>query len=252
MAEAANAAVYESAQEKLSAGQYAEAYTLFRSIPGYRDVDAILEENAHMAEQKAFREVGSTVFFGHYEQDRNTDNGPEEIEWIVLKVTDDQTMLLSKYALDSSAFHWHRGDATWETSDMRAWLNSTFLETAFDENERARILTKTVINGSSEAMSFHLDSGNNTEDRVFLLSQNEVSKLDVEQRACEPTAYAQKQGARLFDGYCVWWTRSKGDMEYYTSVVDYDGTFNAEASNSMDFFGVRPACWVDLTNGIRE
>lgn len=35
----------------------------------------------------------STVFFGSYEQDGNTENGPESIEWLVLE-DDGETMTL--------------------------------------------------------------------------------------------------------------------------------------------------------------
>ena len=39
--------------------------------------------------------------FGKYEQDNNPDNGPEEIEWIVLEEHDGNLLLLSRYGLDA-------------------------------------------------------------------------------------------------------------------------------------------------------
>ena len=50
-------------------------------------------------------EAGSLVTFGHYEQDRNTENGPEAIQWIVLDTDGDRVFLLSKYGLDAKQYN---------------------------------------------------------------------------------------------------------------------------------------------------
>ena len=39
--------------------------------------------------------VGDIIKFGHYEQDGNTANGKEEIEWQVLKVESDRYLVIS-------------------------------------------------------------------------------------------------------------------------------------------------------------
>ena len=76
--------------------------------------------------------VGSIVTYGHYEQDNNANNGKKAIEWVVLKYdnTTGQALLLSRYGLDA-----HRFDASkyqgWDKSEIRTWLNSTFLNAAF-------------------------------------------------------------------------------------------------------------------------
>ncbi len=49
--------------------------------------------------------VGDIVNFGHYEQDGNTANGKEEIEWEVLKVESDRMLVISKYALDCKKYN---------------------------------------------------------------------------------------------------------------------------------------------------
>ena len=48
--------------------------------------------------------IGDTVSFGSYEQDNNTENGAEAIEWIVLDVEGENVLLLSKYGLDAQAY----------------------------------------------------------------------------------------------------------------------------------------------------
>ena len=86
--------------------------------------------------------VGSVVTFGRYEQNNNSDDGAEPIEWIVLSVSaQDQTAkLISRYLLDARPYSAADQNTTWETSDLRAWLNADFADKAFTEAEMAAIL----------------------------------------------------------------------------------------------------------------
>ena len=83
------------------------------------------------ARKKAFGTVGNSVSFGSYEQDNNPANGKEEIEWIVLDVQGDRSLLISKYALDCKKYNTEWTDGTWESCSLRKWLNSDFLNAAF-------------------------------------------------------------------------------------------------------------------------
>ena len=57
--------------------------------------------------------AGETVELGSYEQDNNTNNGAEPIEWIVLFVDGDNALLVSKYVLDAQPFSNYSPSATW-------------------------------------------------------------------------------------------------------------------------------------------
>ncbi len=70
--------------------------------------------------------VGASVFLGHYEQDANTLNGDEPIEWIVLQTDGEQAMLLSRYAMDCQPYHLAKENVTWATTTLRKWLNGEF------------------------------------------------------------------------------------------------------------------------------
>ena len=85
--------------------------------------------------------------FGKYEQDNNPDNGPEEIEWIVLEEQDGNLLLLSRYGLDAVPYNDGNTETTWEDSTLRSWMNSDFLETAFTPEEQSAILVTAVSNG---------------------------------------------------------------------------------------------------------
>lgn len=64
-----------------------------------------------------------------------------------------QVLLLSKYVLDAKPYNEELEEVTWETSDIRQWLNNEFYTTAFNKAEKAKIQTsliKTKITRSME------------------------------------------------------------------------------------------------------
>nr|MCR4840546.1 DUF6273 domain-containing protein [Lachnospiraceae bacterium] len=190
-------------------------------------------------------EVGSSVFFGSYEQDNDTTNGKEDIEWLVLAKEDNKMLVISKYALDGQQYD-TSGDATWETCSLRKWLNGTFINNAFSPVEQSMIQTTTV---TADKNSYYSTlPGNNTTDKVFLLSITEVNQLHSSDigRHCNGTAYCLAQGVSRSDyGTCIWWLRSPGRdsshaalVDRYGDIVDYDVQY--------DYVAVRPALWINL------
>lgn len=198
--------------------------------------------------------VGDTVIFGSYEQDNRTSNGAEPVEWLVLDVEGDQALLLSRYALDSQSYHRAPVDVTWENSSLREWLNSDFLNTAFTSAEQKFILMTQVDNSKAQGNAiWQTESGNHTNDYVFLLSYSETEKYfhTHSARVCSPTSYAQMMGAdtRELPGITTdagwWWLRSPGEKRNHASFVNFDGTrYTNMVSNS--YLCVRPAMWISL------
>ena len=86
-------------------------------------------------------ERGDIVTFGSYEQDKNLNNGSEDIEWLVLGITKDgkSMLLISRYCLDWVQFNDEKVGVTWEDSYVREWLNDTFLNEAFTRTEQKRM-----------------------------------------------------------------------------------------------------------------
>lgn len=193
-----------------------------------------------------------TDTFGSYEQDGNTSNGKEPIEWLVLDRDGDKALLLSKYALDYQSFTPFYEPVTepftWESSSLRRWLNSTFLNSAFSADERQRLLTTTVITAPG---SLHRENGPiTTEDRVFLLSNTEVYAYFANEAAAaaEYTAYALSEnpwaGNAAAPGAADWWLRTtSGD---HPDAV-YAGGGVGEGPRAYEGAYVRPAIWVDMS-----
>lgn len=199
--------------------------------------------------------VGDTITFGAYEQDNNTSNGKEAIEWTVLDKDGMSLLLISKQALDCQQYNTSYTDVTWESCSLRKWMNGTFLNKAFNAEEQAQIQNTTV--SADKNPEYNTNPGNATTDKVFLLSINEVEKYfnSDEARKCAPTAYAKAQGAYTSDIYktasgaatCWWWLRSPGDIQYNPASVNHDGSvyylgyFVSYANDA-----VRPALWINL------
>ena len=71
-------------------------------------------------------------------------NGQVPIEWIVLDRQEERALLLSKCALDAKPFHEVEDrTVTWAECTLRAWLNGDFYNSAFSDEERARIVQVT-------------------------------------------------------------------------------------------------------------
>ncbi len=197
---------------------------------------------------KAFEDasVGDVVIFGTYEQDNNTANGQEDIEWLVLAKEDGRILIISKYALDCRKYSRNYLNGTWETCSLRKWLNRNFLNKAFNAGERAMIPSVTV--SADENAKYNLTSpGNNTMDKVFLLSITEANKY-YSIRMCQGTDYVYAQGKLIkYESLgCRWWLRSPGMDSYYAAYVNSDGSISyLGACRYVDYEGVRPALWIE-------
>ncbi len=199
--------------------------------------------------------VGDTITFGAYEQDNNTSNGKEAIEWTVLDKDGMSLLLISKQALDCQQYNTSYTDVTWESCSLRKWMNGTFLNKAFNAEEQAQIQNTTV--SADKNPEYNTNPGNATTDKVFLLSINEVEKYfnSDEARKCAPTAYAKAQGAYTSDIYktasgaatCWWWLRSPGSTQTYAASVLIAGSVNY-AGHTVNYGNdaVRPALWINL------
>ena len=195
---------------------------------------------------KSEYKVGKTIEFGNYPQDKDGTEKP--IEWIVMKKEGNQVLLLSKYVLDAKPYNEEFEDVTWETSDIRQWLNNEFYTTAFNKTEKAKIQTSLIKNEDNS--EYGTSGGNDTEDKVFLLSEKEAETLfsDEEERIAKATEYATKSGVYVNEEKAAcWWLRSPGYDSDDAAEVDGSGWVGGDGSSVYyDYDGVRPALHLNL------
>lgn len=127
---------------------------------------------------------GDTVIFGHYEQDADPDNGPEPLQWLVLEANDDTLLLITQYEIAYRSYSDMQDQlVSWADSDLRAWLNETFLVCAFSEEERNAI-TETPLHTAGGKRSWYRWGEKveatapecDTIDRAFVLSSEETER----------------------------------------------------------------------------
>lgn len=189
-----------------------------------------------------------TIAFGRYPQASKNENAL--IEWLVLKNDGSRALLISKYALDCQKYNTSYTYVTWETCTLRKWLNGAFFNNAFSVDEQKQILSTTVT------PDYSTDPGNNTKDRVFLLSIAEAEKYfgSDSTRQCQGTVYCYAQGAyKARNGNCWWWLRSLSSPHSfnfdncYAFYVFSHGKVSREGSSAdYDRIAVRPALWINL------
>ena len=243
---------YNNAIALMDAGNIVDAYESLVALDGYKDSEDKANSiyDKYKVEKLKVAKVGDYVFFGAYEQDDNTSNGKEDVEWLVLEVKDGKALVISKYALDCKQYNTNDTDVTWETCTLRRWLNNDFLGAAFSADEKAMIHTVTV--SADKNPNYNTNPGNATQDQVFLLSITEANKYfsSDSSRQCKSTDYAVANGAwERADGNCWWWLRSPGgDQSCAASVGDFGNVFGLGDNINYAYNAVRPALWIDLNS----
>ena len=260
---------YNKAVALMEDGKYDEAIAAFLKTDGYKDSKGKIAECMvlrlnDLAENQISNlsdvKKGDIVKFGAYEQDADTTNGKEEIEWQVLDVKDGKALVISKYALDCQPYNTSYTDVTWESCSLRKWMNNTFINEAFGSKHQELIPSVSV--SADKNPEYDTDPGNATTDKVFLLSITEAEKYfttDKEARRCAPTAYAKAQGAYTSDSdktasgeaTCYWWLRSPGSYQVLAAygcddgLVGYYG-LDVLGGDHCNLVCVRPAMWITL------
>lgn len=160
--------------------------------------------------------------------------------WYVLDKVDGKSLLLSEKVLEMRPYNDVDEAMTWETCSLRAYLNGEFYN-SFPAEERAKIAE--VTNQNRANAKYAISGGNDTVDKVFLLSLEEAELYlggfgDITLGRTKDTNEA------------VWWhLRSPGEAVNVAASVTAGGMIDYHGVG--DFIevpvgGVRPAMWVEL------
>lgn len=224
--------------------------------------EIISEPNSDIESQNTPFRDGDYIVFGHYEQDGDLSNGPEPIEWEVVKEKDGRMLLVSRYILDCQPYNMEFSDITWETCSLRSWLNNEFINSAFTMSEQVKILT--VTNSNPDNAYYGTAGGKTTDDKVFCLSVKEImDNYEFEERdeeydggvsqalKTEVTSYAANKKTYVADNNCgYWWLRSPGEDSSSACFVlgSFGGMGWGCLMNVDDFsMGVRPAIYLSAS-----
>lgn len=236
-------------------------------------VNTNLDEMINIELRKAGVEIDDrkVVVLGSY-------NG-EPIEWIVLDSIGNEALLISKKVLAAAPYNacYNEDRGTrWEESTIRQWLNNDFIAQALADYENKIKISRVIADKSPE---FGTESGNDTEDKVFLLSIEEakkyfnIAKYDAQELSDVhyigyATGFATEMEIKANDtslwcygcddddecedtdadyGSCCWWLRTPGESNGYAACIANAGYVDYEGYHvSSNHIGVRPAMWISL------
>ena len=191
-------------------------YQVMRSFIGAENC----YETAYYNGKKVYRTNWWTtwdcVYFGNYYQNSSTQKEP--IKWRVLSVNDEDAFLLADQVLDCQPET--PKNATWETSDVWAWLNDEFCKTAFTEEEQKAIKGKVDIPTAEDVVT-----------RAYGFTPVEIFEAPWE-RIATATAYARSRGVFYLDNLdarkysAQWAVRAVDPKSKLITMVDNMGGLN--------------------------
>ena len=179
-----------------------------------------------------------------------------ELKWRVLEVQHEKVLVISEYILEQRIYGgW--GVTIWAESELRDYLNDEFYNN-FNLAERQRILPVVIRN--SDNPWFGTPSGLDTEDKIFLLSLDEVAlyfgdsgrlrnrRHPDNERWGFHDQYSENRIARNTDGTVgFWWVRSPGLLLRDVAGISRDGYFHVSGTSTNNRYGgVRPAMWLKI------
>ena len=188
-------------------------------------------------------------------------------DWHVLDVKADSALLITEHIIQERSYHSVYEDITWADCSLREYLNTEFYS-RFSEAEKGRIVP--VINKNPDNPWFGTIGGVDTEDRIFILSLEELackyfgdsSALLYNPRKNQRYWYERKDennGKRrailLENGWGSWyWIRTPGRFSVKAVYVFPDGNIGIHGNNILKgniaegycAGGVRPAMWLSL------
>ncbi len=195
---------YSEAMFLAQGGQELEAAQLLEELGEYKDAHdqlaALKEADGSIAIPMA--KAGDTVTFGSYEQDGDTSNGSEPIEWMVLRTDGQEVLLLSVNILDAQPYL--EIETEDGVQDLDQWLDTAFAETAF-----AGCSTETIKD-------------------VGLLSREEMDEYYSQAKDAQFTEYAMSQKPKR--GYAaghMWWLEG---MFKFNIIMKSDGSASEKAA----------------------
>ena len=221
------AASYAAAEQLEADGEYSAAMRAFDDLGSYSDAasraDAIRLEHSWDDVR-----VGDYVWLGAYEQDNDTTNGTEAVEWRVLAVEDGKALIVSLYGLEAHRFYTDptAADANnWEQSELKAWMETTFMQALFSSDEQQRLASAPFCLSADEA--------------------DEYFSSDTDRR-CKGTVYLEHKENYKNNSRCYWRLRTAGAQSYYTDFVLPSGQIDPHARVDYTAYAIRPAVWVNL------
>jgi len=199
--------------------------------------------------------IGSTLDFGKY-------------VWKVLDIKEDRLLIIADQIIEQRDYHDKKESVTWECSEIRNYLNGAFFDQFSSDDQKKIQLTH---NKNTDNPWYGSSGGNDTSDKVFLLSLDEVVRLYFgnSSRLLDSPKPNQrywfdrkdenndKRIALFLDSHWWWWIRTPGKNNKVAVYIHGDGNIGIQGNGisktsfntlhritSSNRGGLRPAMWI--------
>lgn len=173
-------------------------------------------------------------------------NLPKSMYYNQSDVNPTNTVLLAEKIL--SVQKWDSSSNVYKDSEIHKFLNNSFLNTAFTGNAQSKMLEATVTNVSSP-VSNGGSGGENTSDKVFLLSMYDATKnLTLQasefQRPHDSRKRVQTDYSKeINEEYNNWWLRTPSSTAGKVFYVRNDGTIcTKDGASRPRYEGIEKSC----------
>ena len=176
----------------------------------------------------------------------------EPIKWRILQRDNTTAFLLSDIILDIQPYHKETEKIFWGESHIRNWLNKNFMEAAFISQEQQMIEAMKRLNVADNTYGM---PENYTMDKIFLLSEEEISETSNAQRygfSKSASSYdkARKSESSQYAKDTSWWWIQAVDMENGVRV-GADGWISKNGYYILKYnAGIRPALCLKLSSNL--
>lgn len=188
-----------------------------------------------------------------------------DYNWRVLDVNNGQALLLCEKVIEEKSYHSSWSATTWAECELRGYLNSTFYS-SFGQ-DKSQIIE--VRNNNPNNLWFNTNGGNETIDRIFLLSLEEVDKYfgnsgdytNNRRKKWNRDKYSSANNGNYISNnddplrivessnraWNGWWLRSPGFNNNRASFVHFDGAIDVFGLDvHIEKANIRPAMWLKL------
>ena len=219
---------YSTAVSFESAGDYENALIYYQKAGSYKDSQDKLREVSVLNAQNFT--LNDKVYLGNY-------NG-ELLEWIVISVDGHHAVLVCNSIIenkqyndmhggidvDEESFHYNE----WPNCSLRTWLNTDFLNAAFNDSEMS-VLTKATVVSAGE-----YKTEATVTDYVYILSGSEMN--DAAKTNWDVDCSIRNEA--------LWLRGSSGTNGSYAQGYNTDVKYDLNRLTMQ--FGVVPVIWLDI------
>jgi len=196
-------------------------------------------------------EIGNIISFGNY-------------KWRVLDVQDGEALIITKDVIEKRPYDEKYSGVTWETCDLRSYLNGAFLK-KFTIEQQGYIVEKRIPNPDN--LWYGTNGGNDTQDKIFLLSLEEADRyfgdsgdyVNKRRKTYKNGKWiADSDGLRFSNSHdkdrianygskaCWWWLRSPGYNSHDAAHVNVGGGVGVHGDGVITDGGVRLVLWLKV------